>query len=115
AGHPRRPAAGGGCQRVTRPAGTSVAMQLVTGSAGDAVLDMAVSEALLRAREPAARVYRPRPTLAFGRLDRIAGGYERAAAAAAAHGFDPVLRLGGGRAAAYDSGSVVVDVVVPAS
>jgi lipoate-protein ligase A len=82
----------------------------------DPLLDMAVTRALLErvaAGElgPAARVLRPGPTLAFGRLDARAPGFPRAAAAARAHGFEPVLRLGGGHAAGYDAGSVLVEVV----
>jgi lipoate-protein ligase A len=92
-------------------------MRLLTdGHPDDPVLDMALSHALLRqvasgAAEPAARVFRPGPTMAFGRLDALRPGFGGAAAAAAAHGFTPVLRLGGGHAAAYDAGAVVVDVV----
>lgn len=92
-------------------------MRLITARhPDDPVLDMALTDALLRRvgagdAEPAARVYRPGPTLAFGRLDAIRDGYAAARAAAVAHGLTPVLRLGGGRAAAYDEGSVVVDVV----
>jgi lipoate-protein ligase A len=80
--------------------------------------DIAVSHALLRqvaAGEIGAtrRLYRPGATLAFGKLDRLAVGYEAARAAAAAHGFAPVLRLAGGHAAAYDSGSLVYEEILP--
>jgi len=81
-------------------------------------LDMAVSHALLRrvaagAHEPAARVYRPGATMAFGRLDALREGFPAALRAAAGHGYTPVLRLGGGHAAGYDAGAVVVELVVP--
>jgi octanoyl-[GcvH]:protein N-octanoyltransferase len=84
----------------------------------DPPLDMALTAALLEAvgagDVPAtARVYRPAPTMAFGRLDQIRPGFADAVAAARAHGFSPLLRLGGGHAAAYDAGSLVVDLVVP--
>src|SRR4051794_30732675 len=79
---------------------------------------MAVTQALLRAVSRGGlgetlRIVRPGPTLAFGRLDRLAPGFADAAAAARAHGFTPVVRLGGGHAAAYDAGSVLVEHVVP--
>ena len=77
---------------------------------------MALSHALLRAvaageRPPSARIYRPGPTVAFGRLDTLHDGFSAARDAAAARGWAPLLRLGGGRAAAYDEGSVVVELV----
>jgi lipoate-protein ligase A len=81
--------------------------------------DMALTGELLRevARGgPAvARVFRPGATLAFGRLDAREPGFPAAAAAARAHGFTPLTRLGGGRAAAYDQGSVVVEVIAPSA
>ncbi len=62
---------------------------------------------------PAARVFRPGPTMAFGRLDALRPGYGKARDAARRHGFTPVLRLGGGHAAGYDVGSVVVELITP--
>jgi lipoate-protein ligase A len=84
----------------------------------DPVLDTAVTHALLRrvgaGELPAlARVFRPGPTMAFGRLDALGAGYEDARAAARAHGYAPLLRLGGGHAAGYDEGSVLVEIVRP--
>lgn len=82
-------------------------------------LDIAVTHALLRAvaaGHPAtARVFRPGPTLAFGRMDTLAPGFGAACAAARRHGFTPVIRLGGGHAAAYDEGAVVIDLVEPSA
>ncbi|HSD82196.1 MAG TPA: hypothetical protein VLB47_16125 [Solirubrobacteraceae bacterium] len=80
--------------------------------------DMAVTHALLRrvaaGELPAlVRVFRPGPTVAFGRLDALAPGFAAAAAAARAHGAEPVLRLGGGHAAAYGPSAVLVEAVVP--
>ena len=80
--------------------------------------DMAVTHALLRrvaegALPALVRVFRPGPTVAFGRLDALAPGYAAAAAAARAHGAEPVLRLGGGHAAAYAPGAVLVEAVLP--
>ncbi|HWT93315.1 MAG TPA: hypothetical protein VN238_09985 [Solirubrobacteraceae bacterium] len=84
----------------------------------DPLLDMAATHALLRAvgtgeHGPSARVFVPGPTMAFGRLDALRPGFTQATQAARDHGFTPVLRLGGGHAAAYDSGSVIVELVVP--
>lgn len=80
--------------------------------------DPAHSEALLRrvaARaEPAtARLYRPRPTVAFGRLDTLRGGFVAARDAAREHGFAPVVRSVGGRAAAYTDEAVVYEELTP--
>jgi octanoyl-[GcvH]:protein N-octanoyltransferase len=58
------------------------------------------------------RVYRPAPTVAFGRLDAIRPGYDRAFEAAAARGFEPVLRVAGGHAAAFHAGSLVIEEIV---
>jgi octanoyl-[GcvH]:protein N-octanoyltransferase len=84
----------------------------------DPLLDAAVTHALLRrvgAGElgPVARVFRPGPTMAFGRLDALAGGFDSARAAAAEHGYAPLVRLGGGHAAGYDEGSVLVELIRP--
>lgn len=64
-------------------------------------------------RGPLARVFRPPPTLAFGRLDERRPGIDDARERAAAHGFAPVRRLGGGQAAAYHDGCVVVEAITP--
>jgi len=92
-------------------------MQLVrSGPAGSAAFELAVSHALLTrvaAGEvpPTLRVYRPGPTVAFGKLDTLRPGYAAAAAAARTHGYEPVLRLPGGHAAAYHAQSLGIDVV----
>ncbi|HWI73414.1 MAG TPA: hypothetical protein VNT55_15765 [Baekduia sp.] len=85
---------------------------------GDPVLDAAITHALLRQvgaqeRGPVARIFRPGPTMAFGRLDALSPGYEAARQAARDHGYTPLLRLGGGHAAGYDDGSVLVEVIRP--
>ncbi|MEI2701361.1 MAG: hypothetical protein V9E83_03050 [Baekduia sp.] len=61
------------------------------------------------AEQPLVRVFVPGPTLAFGRLDARADGFAAAEAAARVHGFVPLVRHAGGRAAAYDHGSVVIE------
>jgi octanoyl-[GcvH]:protein N-octanoyltransferase len=83
-----------------------------------AALDIAVSHALLqRVAEgqhgPVARLYRPGPTMAFGRLDALRPGFAQAGAAARSHGFEPILRLAGGHAAAYDERSLIYEEITP--
>jgi lipoate-protein ligase A len=78
--------------------------------------DMALTGALLyavaRERAPeTVRIFRPGPTLAFGRMDRRRAGFVDACRAALAHGRKPVVRLGGGHAAAYNHDCVLVEVV----
>jgi lipoate-protein ligase A len=96
-----------------------VGVQIIRdGRPDQPVLEVALSEALLmrvaRGELPATlRLYRPGPTVAFGRLDALRAGYGAAAAAAAEHGFTPVLRSPGGHAAAYDAGTVGFDLVLP--
>ena len=94
-------------------------MRLIrTSHPAEPAFDTAITHALLRgvgARElpTTARVYRPGATVAFGRLDALRPGYRRAAAAAAARGFTPVSRLGGGHAAAYHPGCVLIEIIRP--
>lgn len=80
-------------------------------------LEVAVSHALVeRVNEGALsdvlRLYRPAPTVAFGRLDALRPGFVAAAAAARAHGFEPVLRAPGGHAVAYHEGCLGIDEVI---
>jgi len=79
-------------------------------------LDIALSNALLRrvARgelEPTVRLYRPGPTLAFGRLDTLRPGFAEAGAAARDTGFEPIVRLAGGHAAAYHEQSLIYEEI----
>jgi lipoate-protein ligase A len=87
-----------------------------SAAAGSAALELAVSHALLtrvsRGELPSTlRIYRPAPAVAFGKLDTLRPGYPAAVAAARAHGYEPVLRLPGGHAAAYNDASLAIDVV----
>ncbi len=59
------------------------------------------------------RLYRPRPTLAFTGRDLQADGRDAALEMARQHGFRPVRRPQGGRAAALHRGSVCFDLVLP--
>jgi lipoate-protein ligase A len=81
-----------------------------------AAYELAISHALLTrvgAGElpTTLRIYRPAPAVAFGKLDTLRPGFARAVEAARAHGYEPVLRLPGGHAAAYHRESLCIDVV----
>ena len=56
--------------------------------------------------EPTIRLHRTGPILAFGRLDRLRPGYRRAVEIAREHGYVPVERLAGGRAAVFHEGTI---------
>jgi octanoyl-[GcvH]:protein N-octanoyltransferase len=93
---------------------------LLDGRAGnDPALELALATALLQRVAsgrpgPVIRIYRPLPTVAFGRRDSFLPGFAGAAAAAERHGFEPVIRSAGGRAAAYHQECLVIDEIVPA-
>jgi octanoyl-[GcvH]:protein N-octanoyltransferase len=93
---------------------------LLEGRLGDdPVLDLALATALLEqvasgTRGPVIRVYRPAPTVAFGRRDSFLEGFAEAARAAVSAGFTPAIRSAGGRAAAYHEECLVIDEIVPA-
>jgi len=85
---------------------------------GRGAYDTAVSRALLEAvgagRAPESlRLYLPGPVLAFSQKDRHRPGFARAAAAARARGFQPVLRLTGGRAAVFHEQTLAFGWCVP--
>jgi octanoyl-[GcvH]:protein N-octanoyltransferase len=95
------------------------AIELIESSASaSAALDIAISDALLRAvgagtRPATVRLLVPGPTVAFGRVDTLKPGFADACRAARSHGFEPVVRVAGGHAAAYDEQSLVIEEVVP--
>lgn len=62
---------------------------------------------------PTLRMYRPRPTVAFGQRDEKLPGFAAAAEACRKLGFEPLVRKAGGRAAAYHEGTLVVDHIEP--
>ena len=71
----------------------------------------AVSEAILRRvaageLEPTLRLHRPARELAFSKQDRAAAGFGAAVEAADEAGFEPVVRLAGGRAAIFFEGTL---------
>jgi octanoyl-[GcvH]:protein N-octanoyltransferase len=87
--------------------------------AGDPVLDTAVASALLAevidGAPAVVRVSRPEPLVSFGRLDRLAAGFATALEVALGHGFTPVMRVGGGRAAAVHGGAIQLGIGEPAA
>lgn len=101
---------------IARPTATTALMKPVLrvideSFAGNADLGTGVSAALMRrvARgqiEPTMRLHRTGPILAFGRLDRLRPGYGRAVAIARDHGYEPIERLAGGRAAVFHEGTI---------
>jgi lipoate-protein ligase A len=79
----------------------------------------AVSEAILTrvaaGELPATiRVHRPARELAFSKQDRAAPGFEAAVAAAREAGYEPVVRLAGGRAAVFTEGTLALAWATPA-
>jgi lipoate-protein ligase A len=98
----------------------SAATRLVEAQiASDAVLDTAVSSALLEEVVEGApavvRIGRPQPLVSFGRLDRLLPGFASALEVARGHRFTPVMRVGGGRAAAVHDGVIELGIGEPAS
>lgn len=81
-------------------------------------LDVAVSHALLDSVAngeigPLFRLHAARPVLAFGMADRLQSGYGHAVRIAAAHGFNPVERLAGGRAAVFHEQTLAFSWATP--
>jgi octanoyl-[GcvH]:protein N-octanoyltransferase len=86
-------------------------LQLIRDACPRATLGTAVSAAVLHRvasgeLEETARLGRPGRVLTFGRRDVVSPGYAAAIEAARAAGYDPVERISGGRAAAYNGLSV---------
>ena len=81
------------------------------------LLELAVSHALLREASehdvaPVVRIYQPSvPMAVFGRRDVRAPGFARAVEGSRVAGFVPATRVTGGRAVAYTSRALVVDIV----
>jgi lipoate-protein ligase A len=86
----------------TRPAyGTAVSDALLTRVAAGEV-------------EATFRLHRPARELAFSKQDRAAPGFPAAVEAATALGFEPVVRLAGGRAALFHEGTLAIAWSSPA-
>jgi lipoate-protein ligase A len=59
------------------------------------------------------RLHRPARELAFSKQDRASAGFASAVAAARVAGFEPVVRLAGGRAAAFHEHSLAIAWATP--
>ncbi len=59
------------------------------------------------------RLHRTTDIVAFGRHDTITPGYPRAVQAAIEHGFTPIERLAGGRAAVFHTGTLAFAWAIP--
>jgi octanoyl-[GcvH]:protein N-octanoyltransferase len=84
----------------------------------DPALDTGVSRALmLRVAggqlPETLRIAHPGTTVAFAKRDAVTDGYGGAVRAARAHGFEPTLRLAGGRAAVFHDGTMEIGHAVP--
>ena len=109
----------GADQRGGSVAGSDAPMLVIDDRADhDPVLQAALGPALLdlhtERAEPGQeylRIYRTPPVLGFTGRDCASRGIDRAARAATEHGFTPVRRAPGGRAAAYHRGAVCLDLV----
>jgi lipoate-protein ligase A len=89
-----------------------------TGFPGDGALDTALSRAMLmRASEghlpETFRIHVPGRIVAFGKHDTLMPGYPAAVQAAVDHGFAPVLRLVGGRAAVFHERTLAFSWTIP--
>ncbi|HEX6299898.1 MAG TPA: lipoate--protein ligase family protein [Acidimicrobiia bacterium] len=81
-------------------------------------LDVAISHSILSAVSagelgPTLRLHVAGPMVAFGRADRVTPGYPSAVRAARAHGFAPVERLAGGRAAVFHEATIAFSLALP--
>lgn len=95
-----------------------VEITLFTTSPIDPATDVALSAVIADAvgageLGPVARLHRTEPTLAFGRADRNVPGYDDAVGIARAHGYTPVERLAGGRAAVFHHGTWSFSLALP--
>lgn len=99
---------------------TDNSLQLFNGRlAGTAHLNTAISRAILQkvsAREmpETLQIGKPHRTVAFGKHDVLTDGFNRAVAVAVAHGFDPTIRIAGGRAVAFHPQTIRFVWTVPA-
>ena len=62
---------------------------------------------------PTVRLHRTPRILAFGRHDAASPGFADAVRAARATGFEPIVRLAGGRAAVYHEGTIAMSRAIP--
>jgi octanoyl-[GcvH]:protein N-octanoyltransferase len=84
----------------------------------DPALDAAISHALLErvaagALPETLRIARPGASVVFGKRDAVGRGYAAAAGAARAAGYEPALRLAGGRAAVFHEQTIAFAHATP--
>jgi len=60
------------------------------------------------------RIYRPSRVVAFGKHDRLVSGFDRAVEIVRDTGYDPIVRLPGGRAAVFHEKTVAFSWTTPA-
>jgi octanoyl-[GcvH]:protein N-octanoyltransferase len=95
-------------------------INLITeGFPEDPAFDTAVSHSILQRVSDGQlpetiRIYRPGRIVAFGRQDSVSPGFVEAAEEARKQGFEPVIRLAGGRAAVFHEGTIAFAWAVPA-
>ena len=105
---------------VTLETKQSQSVPVITDAFADRpVFGAAVSRAILvrvAAGElpPTVRLHRTGRVVAFGRQDAAGAEFETAVGAAREAGFDAIVRLAGGRAAAYHEGTLALSRAVPA-
>jgi octanoyl-[GcvH]:protein N-octanoyltransferase len=88
-------------------------LRLIRRSFDRPALGTAVSDAILtrvaNGDLPATlRLHRPERELAFAKQDRVAAGFDEAVRAARREGFEPVIRMAGGRAAVFHEGTLAI-------
>ncbi len=79
-----------------------------------AVSRVLLSEASLPGASETIRLSIPGRAVAFGKHDTLSPGFAKAVIAARDAGFEPFLRLAGGRAAAFHEGTVAIAWTIPA-
>ena len=93
--------------REMRPALRLLGEDCPRGAAFGTALSAAILQRVAAGDLPeTARLNRPGRILTFGRRDTVADGYPAAVEAARAAGYEPVERIAGGRAAAYNGTSL---------
>ena len=98
---------------------TDMTIRLLTEQYPDRpAFDTAVSHALLRRAgsgetAESLRLHQPGSIVAFGRQDVVGEGYTRAVAASRTAGYEAILRLAGGRAAVFHSGTLAFGWTIP--
>jgi lipoate-protein ligase A len=85
------------------------------GAAFDSAFSRAVLDLVATGAAPETfRLYRPDDVLAFSSVDAVSAGFATAVAAARAAGFEPALRLAGGRAAVFHRETLAFAWTIPA-